>query len=50
MEAAKLQAALSASSTLSIWILGKIRSEAWLRNFSQSVWISTRAEMSLALT
>jgi len=33
-----------------VWSGGWIKSEARLRNLSQSVWASTRAEMSLALT
>jgi hypothetical protein len=46
----KALAAFSTFSTVSIWIRGRIKSGARLRNCSQSVWVSTHAEMSLALT
>jgi hypothetical protein len=48
--AVKALAAFLASLTASIWIRGEINSEAKIRNHSQPVWVSTRAEMSLALT
>jgi len=48
-QAMTLTAAILDSSTVSVWIRGEIMSEARLRSRSQSVWISTWAEMSLAL-
>jgi len=50
IEAVKILAAFSASSTVSIWIRGGIKSGASLWNHSQSVRVSTRAEMSPSLT
>jgi hypothetical protein len=50
VETVKLQDALSASATDSVWILRGIESEARLQNLSQSVRVSTAAEISLALT
>jgi hypothetical protein len=49
IEAVKLQAALSVSSTALIRILGEIKLEARFQNFSQSRWLSTGAEISLAI-
>jgi len=50
IEAVKILAAFSASSTVSIWIRGGIKSGASLWNHSQSVRVSTGAEMSRVLT
>jgi len=50
MEAVKGLAAFTASSTVSVWSRGWIKWETTLRNCSQSVWVSTRAKISLVLT
>jgi len=50
VEAVKLLVAFSASSVVSMWIRGEISSEPRLRNCSQSVWVSTGVEISLAPT
>jgi hypothetical protein len=50
IEAMKLLAAFTASSIMSMWIQGEIKSEARPQNCSQSVWVSIGTKISLVLT